>query len=88
MTKDQGKLANQLIFTDAARSLRKGYLNIGRVIRDVNKVEESMHNDEDGETMLESIKNMAANSAKKDALIDKLVAKVDTLTESIARGAK
>ena len=47
-----------------------------------------MHNDEDGETMLESIKNMAANSAKKDALIDKLVAKVDTLTESIARGAK
>tara|TARA_R100000152_G_C6726835_1_gene152005 strand:+ start:736 stop:993 length:258 start_codon:yes stop_codon:yes gene_type:complete len=85
MTKDQGKLATQLIFTDAARSLRKGYLNIGRVIRDVNKVEEAMQMDEDGDSVLQSIQKMTEASAKKDEAILALTEEVKELRAKVSK---
>ena len=83
MTKEQGKLSNQLIFTDAARSLRKGYLNIGRVIRDVNKVEEAMQMDEDGDSILQSIQKMTEASAQKDSAILALTEEVRELRSKV-----
>ena len=85
MTKDEGKLTTQLIFTDAARSLRKGYLNISRVIRDVNKVEEAVQMNEDGDSVLQSIQKMTENSAKKDEAILALTQEVKELRAKVPK---
>ena len=84
-SKEHAKVLNQLIFTDAARSLRKGYLNIGRVIRDVNKVEEAVHMNEDGDSVLQSIQKMTENSAKKDEAILALTQEVKELRARIPK---
>ena len=72
MDKDRAKVLNQLVFTDVARSLRKGYLNINRVIRDINKIDEACQSQEDGDSVLQSIQKMTEASAKKDEAILKL----------------
>ena len=79
MDKERAKLLNQLVFTDAARSLRKGYLNINRVIRDINKVDEACQSREDGDSVLQAIQKMTENSTKKDEAILTLTQEVKEL---------
>jgi hypothetical protein len=73
MNKDQSKLLHQLVFTNAARSLRRGYLNIKSIIRDVNTIDDAADGGDGANTVLEGIKTMATRGEKKDDQIEAIL---------------
>tara|TARA_R100001530_G_C4277191_1_gene144645 strand:- start:55 stop:324 length:270 start_codon:yes stop_codon:yes gene_type:complete len=84
MNDDQSKLAAQLVFTNAARSVRRGYLNTKSIIRDLNLIDDAKDGNDGAETVLEGIKAMTTRGEKKDAQLDALLKQNNELMKKLA----